>query len=638
MDNNNVEDPKDKENAQCNELNLKEDVESTNLIEPEKHGSDISTLRENMNETSYIVDVKAKVNGLMDDAVRFAVEKQLKDRALWKKFTEVYTTREDSKAGRWRGEYFGKQMRGAVLAYEYTQDKELYEILTEAVADLLGRQDAQGRFSTYEIEDEFSGWDMWCRKYVLVGMLYYCKICKDDALKARIIAACKKHLDYILEKIGKDEGKIAITSTSLWWGCVNSCTILEPTMEMYKQTGERRYLEFAEYIISTGGCADCNLIELALQDELEPYQYPVTKAYEMMSFYEGVLAYYEVTGKQTYFEAVVRFIEAVQRSDITIIGCAGCTHELFDHSAVMQTEYHENIMQETCVTVTWMRLLRRLYTLTGDSKYIDRFEVSGYNAMYGSLNTELNEQLCMETGSYVKGKAFDSYSPLYMNTRGRGIGGYNEFASGGYSGCCLAIGACGIALMPLTAVMQSKESVYVNFFFNGTAAVMDKNGKEVTLRFESNYPADGHATITIENDCALALCIRKPTWCEEMVVNGSVVNDEYYLLESNYQSGERIEIALRMKLMVHKLNGKYAFTYGALALATDEHKSSRELQKPIAFDENFSYQLQPIEKGEIVRIVCTFADGDSLLLTDYQSCGKKWLSDKRMMTVWFNGE
>ena len=86
------------------------------------------------------------------------------------------------------------------------------------------------------------------------------------------------------------------------------------------------------------------------------------------------------------------------------------------------------------------------------------------------------------------------------------------------------------------------------------------------------------------------------------------------------------------------VQASYAFTYGALALATDEHKSSRELQKPIVFDENFSYQLQPIEKGEIVRIVCTFADGDSLLLTDYQSCGKKWLSDKRMMTVWFNGE
>ena len=166
----------------------------------------------------------------------------------------------------------------------------------------------------------------------------------------------------------------------------------------------------------------------------------------------------------------------------------------------------------------------------------------------------------------------------------------------------------------------------------------DKKGKEVTLRIESNYPADGNAVITIENDCTLALCIRKPTWCEEMTVNGVAANDAYYVLESDYQAGDRIEIALRIKLMVHKLNRKYAFTYGALTLATDEYKSSRELQKPIELDENFSYQLQPIEKGEIVRIMCTLADGDTLLLTDYQSCGKKWLSDKRMMTVWFNGE
>ena len=79
-----------------------------------------------MNETSYIVDVKAKVNGLMDDAVRFVVEKQLKDRALWKKFTEVYTTREDSKAGRWRGEYFGKQIL-KLLEYKGKREKQINE-------------------------------------------------------------------------------------------------------------------------------------------------------------------------------------------------------------------------------------------------------------------------------------------------------------------------------------------------------------------------------------------------------------------------------------------------------------------------------------------------------------------------------
>ena len=197
-----------------------------------------------------IVDVAIKTNGIMDNAVKFVIDNQLKRRISWQKAVEVYETREDSLDEFWRGEYFGKQMRGAALVCEYTKDEELHEILTDTVKALLTKQDELGRFSTYTVDKEFRGWDMWSRKYVLVGMLYYLRICKDEGLKATIIEACKKHLDYILSKIGKGEGKIEITSTSSWWGCVNSCTILEPTVEIYKLTGEKRYLDFAEYIIS----------------------------------------------------------------------------------------------------------------------------------------------------------------------------------------------------------------------------------------------------------------------------------------------------------------------------------------------------------------------------------------------------
>ena len=56
-----------------------------------------------------------KEQGTMDETVSFVMDKQLKNRALWQKFTEVFETREDSEAGRWRGEYFGKQIRGAAL-------------------------------------------------------------------------------------------------------------------------------------------------------------------------------------------------------------------------------------------------------------------------------------------------------------------------------------------------------------------------------------------------------------------------------------------------------------------------------------------------------------------------------------------
>ena len=585
-----------------------------------------------------LTGVEIKANGIMNDAVQFVIDNQLKRRATWQKAVEVYGTREDVLDGFWRGEYFGKQMRGAALICEYTKDEELHEILTDTVKAMLTKQDEYGRFSTYTVDDEFCGWDMWCRKYVLVGMLYYLRICKDNALRAQIIEACKKHLDYIVSKIGNGEGQKQITETSSWWGCVNSCTILEPTLEIYKLTGEKRYFDFAEYIISLGGCSDCDLIDLALNSELYPYQYPVTKAYEMMSFYEGLLAYYEVTGEKKYFDAVVRFMDLVEKSDVTIIGCSGCTHELFDNSAVMQTEYHENIMQETCVTVTWMRVNRRLFELTGDAKYMHRFEISGYNALYGSLNTEMNKQLSMFTKEYVEAGAFDSYSPLYMNTRGRGIGGYCSFASGGYNGCCLAIGACGIALMPLSAVMQNEQKVFINLLFDGEVSVKDKDGKAVKLTLQSNYPANGQGKITVQDDCTLALHIRKPLWCEKMTVNGERVTEEYCVLDKQFSAGESVDVCMEMSVKSHNLNGKVAFTYGPLTLASDEQKCERALKKPVLLENGFVCKEQQTEKGEIVRFTCELGKDDVLVLADYQSCGKKWLSDKPYMTVWFNSE
>ena len=66
-----------------------------------------------------ITGVEIKTNGIMDDAVQFVINNQLKRPSIWEKAVEVYGTREDSD-GYWRGEYFGKQMRGAALVCEYS--------------------------------------------------------------------------------------------------------------------------------------------------------------------------------------------------------------------------------------------------------------------------------------------------------------------------------------------------------------------------------------------------------------------------------------------------------------------------------------------------------------------------------------
>ena len=575
-----------------------------------------------------------KTDGIMNFAVKFVIEKQLMDRKIWKSYIDVFTTRADATDEKWRGEYFGKQMRGACYAYMFTKDEGLYEILTWAIEELLKTQDNLGRISTYTTEHEFCGWDMWCRKYVLTGFEHFYRICKDKQLKERILVACCKHLDYIIAHIGRD--KIEITATSKWWGTVNSCTILEPTVELYKMTGRKEYLEFAKYIISTGGCSDCNLVELAIEDKLLPYQYPVTKAYEMMSFYEGLISYYEATGEKKYLESADKFIEAVAKSDITIIGCAGCTHELFDHSAIKQTEYSENIMQETCVTVTWIRVLARMYQLIGDVKYIDRIECSAYNALYGSLNTKQCMQHELDSGQYLAAKTFDSYSPLYMNSRGRGIGGYLTFANGDYGGCCVAIGACGVSLIPLMAVMYDDSSVYINHQFKGIAKVKDNDGRDVMLEFDSQYPACGICKIVVRDSGNLNLKIRKPEWCKEMIVDGCIVTtDGYYDASGYYQSGDFITFEWELALHVHELNDKIAFTYGAIALAVDGAKGDRNIEAAVLVSKKPTYTLLEPQENELVRLECETEDG-ILLLTDYQSCGKNWMQEKNKISVWLN--
>ena len=386
---------------------------------------------------------------------------QLGDRALWSRFVSVFFTKEDSDDRGWRGEYWGKAMRGACLTYRCTADGELYDILLDSVRQLIACAEEDGRISSYRRENECSGWDVWCRKYVLTGMLHFVDICRDGELREELLDAMEKHVDRLMEKVGDGAGKIPVTETSDFWLGVNSCSILESVLDLYKRRRKKRFLDFAEYIISTGGCAGGDLIALALEDKTPPYLYPENKAYETMSFFEGVLAYYEVTGKRKYLDAVLRFAEKTFETEITLIGCAGCAHEQFDNAAARQCEKRDTLMQETCVTVTWMRLCARLFLLTGEEKYARRVEISALNALYGSVNVDAYPITMEKTGEKIPGLPFDSYSPLFYGRRGLGVGGLKYFSDGAFYGCCAAIGAAGLALYPLIrSLMRMSDGDY----------------------------------------------------------------------------------------------------------------------------------------------------------------------------------
>lgn len=578
-----------------------------------------------------LVDVTSgrKYNGIMDRQARFVEENQLLNEENWSLFVHQFKSASDDHDNGWRGEYFGKMMRGACMTYQYTKSEKLYDLLSQVVEEMLEAQDEKGRFSTYSLSCEFKGWDLWCRKYVILGFLHFHEICNDDLLRAKIEGALSKHLDYIVAHIRSD--KIDLSQTSNFWLGINSASLLEPVIKMYNITGKESYLQFARYIIEYLTNSDANIFSLALENKLLPYQYPVVKAYEMMSCFEGLWEYYRVTGEEKWRTAVVNFVDSVKKSDITLIGCAGCKHELFNHAVATQTDTdYEGVMQETCVTVTWMKLCNQLLLLTGEAKYADYIEQAFYNALYGAVNNRRNTT----NGGFM----FDSYSPLTLGQRGRLVGGYKNISSTKYYGCCAAIGAAGTALPLLTAVTATKSGVAVNYYEDGYITI---NG--YTLAVETKYPADGNVKITITEAEAgkRDIALRIPAFSSrnaKIYVNGelhpisNVGKEGFYVsLNREWAKGDIIEITFDMHPHTIRpcgVEGKdetkdyFAVLYGPLVLARDAQITH------VGNSVKFSDKLEVIPKDD-GGFDCVFRanvllGNDEMDMIDYGSAGKTW--------------
>ena len=462
-----------------------------------------------------------KTEGIANWAANFLQKEQLSDRVLWAKFVDLFRTQPDSDHG-WRGEYWGKMMRGGALVYAYTRDEELYDVLTESVRDMLTVAEADGRVSTYPRDGEFDAWDLWCRKYVILACEYYLDICKDEALKADILRFIRRAADYIIAHIGNGEGQTRITDATRSWLGLNSSSILEPMVRLYKLTGEQKYLDFSTYIIREGGARGVPVFRLAFENELYPYQYGVSKAYEMTSCFEGLLEYYYATGNEDCRQAVVNFAHAVMDSELSIIGCSGITHELFDYTRFRQTVRQEDVLQETCVTVTWMKFCSRLLELTGDPRFADCMEQSFYNAYLGTFNTE------RKVSPYMRKKflerfgiddivdtflPIDSYSPLLSGTRGMKVGGNQLLPDKTYYGCCTCIAAAGIGVFMNHMVMADDDSITLQFFEKGHAEIIYQ-GQKVTLDIDTAYPLDGKIKLTVKTGSPITftLKVRVPGW------------------------------------------------------------------------------------------------------------------------------
>lgn len=587
--------------------------------------------------------------GHLDHAIRFIEDFQLLDQALWAKFVKVFTEapKPDTADKGWRGEYWGKMMRGACITYQYTQNPALYKVLTETVEEMLKAPEENGRISAYDREAEFDGWDIWCRKYVMLGLEYFLEICTDKDLADRILPVLCGQLDYMIDHLGWD--KLDITKATTHWQGVNSSSVLEPVVRLYNLTGNQKYLDFATYIVERGAAERQNLFEMAYADEKAPYQWQVIKAYEIMSCFEGLIEYYRVTGIEKWKQAALRFGRRVYENEVSIIGSCGCWHELFDNAAKRQlTTVYTGQMQETCVTVTWMKFCLQLLCLSGDCRYADEIERSVYNALLGAIN--------FEKSPLNNGFPFDSYSPLVMGTRARYTGGRKVLSDGSAYGCCACIGSAGTGLIPTSSMLLREDGVAINLYIPGTAATHTPDGCPLEIAIKTNYPADGAISLTLDttSEQPFTLALRIPEWSTDttLALNAQMVDvtpGKYVELNRVWKCGDTVELFLDMRTeVIHPdesglpdENSKYhvALRRGPLILARDARLD--DLHKPVDIAEDadgYAEEVLPAEKPDFMCNValCVKQKGGSYLtVIDYTSAGSTW-DNRSLMSAWMH--
>jgi hypothetical protein len=411
---------------------------------------------------------------------------------------------------------------------------------------------------------------------------------------------------------------------------------LEPIVRLYSLTGEQKYLDFATYIVNEGGNRKENIFEKALEDKTPPHKFEVVKAYETMSCFEGLMEYYRITGVEKWRTAAINIANRIRTEEVSLIGCCGCWHELFDgKERQFDTEY-AGIVQETCVTVTYMKFCLQLLSLTGDSVWADEIERSAYNALLGSVNFNGNTQ--------NGGLPFDSYSPLIMGIRNRATGGKKTLSDGSFYGCCACIGAAGTGLIPHASALLREDGVALNLYLQGDVKLQTPAGKPLALHVTTDYPADGAIFVDVDtaDETPFTVALRVPAWsaATTLSVNGEVVEATaggYAELNRIWKKGDRIALTLDMRTRILRPDGvlpnensphHVALCRGPLVLARDSRLPG-DLHMPVDFAEDAEgYAIvEPSDTPDFPHFFAFRAkqkDGSLVELLDYASAGRTW--------------
>ncbi|QDS98491.1 glycoside hydrolase family 127 protein [Adhaeretor mobilis] len=391
--------------------------------------------------------------------------------------------------------------------------------------------------------------------------------------------------------------------------------------ELYRTTGDKRYLELAEIFINNRGKSEVvedastegypigDMVQerVPLREENEAVGHAVLALY----YYAGAADVYAETGEQALIEALDRLWDNVANKKMYVTGAVGQAHfgastrrdkieEGFLEEYLMPNSTAYN---ETCANIANAMFNWRLLGIKGDSKYADVMELVLYNSALVGISAD--------------GKNYFYANPLRMN---RGQREYEDNRDCTESAdrepyiecfCCPPNLVRTIAKVSGWAYSLAENGIAVNLYGGNRLDTTLLDGSTLKLDQETTYPWDGKVKLTINEckDSPFEIKLRIPSWSKgtKIQVNGQDVGvavepGTFASVDRAWKSGD--SITLDMPMAINFIEG---------------HPLIEEARNQVAIKRGpIVYCIESPDLPENTKTLDVYLQGDAVLTATHQ--------------------
>jgi DUF1680 family protein len=318
-------------------------------------------------------------------------------------------------------------------------------------------------------------------------------------------------------------------------------------VELYRATGERRYLDLAKFFVDQRGLGLLGPSPIGgrsyYQDRVPVRDATEVEGHAVRALYlaTGVADVYLETGDTSLLEALNRQWQDFVEHKLYLTGGAGSRYdgEAFGRPYELP---NEGAYSETCAAIASIMWNWRMLLATGEARFADLIESTLYNGFLSGVSLD--------------GERFYYINPLLSRGEVIGAGRRSRDRQPWYRVAC-----CPPNVMRLLASLGhyfatvSPSGLQVHQYGPGSINAEFAPGRTVGLNVETDYPWDGRVvfTVTQTDGQPWELRLRRPAWCSTpgLTVAGQAVDAAgagpgYVSIDRVWQAGERVELTLPM--------------------------------------------------------------------------------------------